>query len=72
MDQGGVQKEFFQAVSDTLVDPSYHMFTYNTETRISWFDAHSLEPVSSFEFAGVVSAWAVIFFCCCFCFFVFP
>lgn len=62
VDQGGVQKEFFQAISDTLLDPTYGMFTYSQETRFSWFNAKSLEPASSFEFAGIVSFFILFFY----------
>ena len=59
MDQGGVQKEFFQDLIDQLLDPIYGMFTYDTETRFSWFNPASLEHDSQFELIGTILGLAL-------------
>ncbi|KAH6569688.1 hypothetical protein BASA50_002730 [Batrachochytrium salamandrivorans] len=37
IDEGGVQKEFFQLVVRDMFNPSYGMFRYNEESRMCWF-----------------------------------
>ncbi|ORZ27851.1 hypothetical protein BCR41DRAFT_409810 [Lobosporangium transversale] len=37
IDEGGVQKEFFQLAMRELIDPKYGMFTTNEESRLCWF-----------------------------------
>lgn len=59
MDQGGVQKEFFQILVNQLVDPAYGMFTYDTETRYVWINGHSLESERHFELVGIVIGMAL-------------
>lgn len=59
MDQGGVQKEFFQAVVEQLVDPSYGMFTYDEDNRYSWLNGASLESERQFELVGIVIGLAL-------------
>ncbi|KAJ3051954.1 hypothetical protein HK097_007043 [Rhizophlyctis rosea] len=59
MDQGGVQKEFFQVLVGMLLDPSYGMFTYDDETRFSWINGASLEPERHFELIGTVFGLAL-------------
>ncbi|KAJ1562932.1 hypothetical protein HK405_005796 [Cladochytrium tenue] len=59
MDQGGVQKEFFQVLAAALFDPAYGMFVYEEETRACWFNAASLEPERQFELVGTVIGLAL-------------
>ncbi|CAO3590665.1 unnamed protein product [Absidia cylindrospora] len=40
VDEGGVQKEFFQLMVRELFDLKYGMFTFNDESRLCWFNAH--------------------------------
>ena len=37
IDEGGVQKEFFQLILRQMFDLNYGMFTYDEETRCFWF-----------------------------------
>ncbi|RKP35922.1 hypothetical protein BJ085DRAFT_15729, partial [Dimargaris cristalligena] len=37
IDEGGVQKEFFQLVVREMFDAKYGMFEFNEETRLCWF-----------------------------------
>ncbi|OBZ82387.1 Ubiquitin-protein ligase E3A, partial [Choanephora cucurbitarum] len=37
VDEGGVQKEFFQLIVREIFDPKYGMFTFNEESRLCWF-----------------------------------
>ena len=47
LDEGGVQKEFFQIVIRDLFDPKYGMFVNDEESRCFWFSAHTLEVCPS-------------------------
>jgi len=59
MDQGGVQKEFFQVLLNRLLDPNYGMFVDDPETRFLWINGHSLEPERHFELVGSVIGLAL-------------
>ncbi|KAI9218847.1 hypothetical protein BC828DRAFT_350006, partial [Blastocladiella britannica] len=59
MDQGGVQKEFFQVLLSQLLDPVYGMFTYDDATRYSWVNAASLDSTRQFELVGTIFGLAV-------------
>jgi hypothetical protein len=37
VDEGGVQKEFFQLVIRQIFDPAFCMFSYDEDTRLFWF-----------------------------------
>ena len=43
IDEGGVQKEFFQLIFAQIFDVSYGMFTYDDDSRLYWFNRSSLE-----------------------------
>ncbi|GJJ76063.1 ubiquitin-protein ligase E3 A [Entomortierella parvispora] len=43
IDEGGVQKEFFQLAMRELIDPKYGMFTTNEESRLCWFAQSPLD-----------------------------
>jgi ubiquitin-protein ligase E3 A len=57
VDQGGVQKEFFQQAVEYLLDPAFGMFTIDPETRFAWFNPSSTE--GEFELVGVVIGLAL-------------
>ncbi|TPX34534.1 hypothetical protein SmJEL517_g02894 [Synchytrium microbalum] len=59
MDQGGVQKEFFQVLCSQLLDPAYGMFTQDEETRLVWINGSSLESEAQFELVGTVIGLAL-------------
>ncbi|KAJ3022896.1 hypothetical protein HKX48_004939 [Thoreauomyces humboldtii] len=59
MDQGGVQKEFFQVIVNMLLDPAYGMFTYDEETRFCWLNGASLESEQEFELVGTIVGLAL-------------
>jgi ubiquitin-protein ligase E3 A len=59
MDQGGVQKEFFQVLIDMLLDPAYGMFVYDEETRYNWINGASLENEKQYELVGSVIGLAL-------------
>jgi ubiquitin-protein ligase E3 A len=59
LDQGGVQKEFFQVLLDQLMDPHYGMFTYEEESRLCWINGASLEPESHFQLIGIIIGLAL-------------
>ncbi|ETI37863.1 hypothetical protein F443_16266 [Phytophthora nicotianae P1569] len=59
IDEGGVQKEFFQILIRQLLDPAYGMFTYDEETRTLWFNSDSLEVTMEFELIGTLLGLAI-------------
>ncbi|KAJ3092692.1 hypothetical protein HK102_004154 [Quaeritorhiza haematococci] len=59
MDQGGVQKEFFQVLVGLLLDPAYGMFSYDEETRYCWINGASLESEKQFELVGIAIGLAL-------------
>lgn len=59
MDQGGVQKEFFQVIVNMLLDPAYGMFVYDEETRFCWINGASLESEKEFELVGIIVGLAL-------------
>jgi ubiquitin-protein ligase E3 A len=59
MDQGGVQKEFFQVLISDIIDPNFGMFIYDPETRFTWFNPATLEPSSQFELVGMIVGLAL-------------
>ena len=59
VDVGGVQQEMFRVLFGQALDPSYGMFTVDEETRMTWFQPESLEPLFKFEALGVLMSLAV-------------
>lgn len=59
VDQGGVQKEFFQICMDSLLDPVHGLFTLDAETRYSWFSPNAIESESHFELVGILMGLAL-------------
>lgn len=54
IDEGGVRKEFFQVLLDSLLSPDYGMFTCNEQTRSCWFRVDCLEPTQSWSIVGMI------------------
>ncbi|CAK0890930.1 unnamed protein product [Prorocentrum cordatum] len=59
VDEGGVQKEFFQLLLEQLYDPNFGMFTYNADNKTYWFSHTSLETNLNFELFGVLLGLAI-------------
>ncbi|KAI9311923.1 hypothetical protein BX666DRAFT_876111 [Dichotomocladium elegans] len=62
VDEGGVQKEFFQLVIRELFDPKYGMFAMNEESRLYWFapnPARDQENLAEFKLSGLLLGLAV-------------
>lgn len=59
VDEGGVQKEFFQLLIRKLFDPAYTMFTYNQESRMLWFNGNTFEANVKFELLGILLGIAI-------------
>ncbi|KAL3657909.1 hypothetical protein V7S43_017108 [Phytophthora oleae] len=59
IDEGGVQKEFFQILIRQLLDPAYGMFTYDEDTRTLWFNSDSLEATMEYELIGTLLGLAI-------------
>lgn len=58
VDEGGVQKEWFQLLVKELFDPKYGMFVVDDETRTQWFNMASTD-YAEFELLGKVLGLAV-------------
>ena len=59
VDEGGVQKEFFQLLIRKLLDPNYTMFTYKEDSRMLWFNGNTFESNMKFELIGMVMGIAI-------------
>ncbi|CAN0125362.1 unnamed protein product [Scytosiphon promiscuus] len=59
VDEGGVQKEYFQVMLRELLDPKYSMLKYDEETRRLWFNSDSLEAQEEFELVGMLLGIAI-------------
>jgi hypothetical protein len=59
VDSGGVQQELFRVLFGQALDPSYGMFTVDEQTRMTWFQPESLEPLFKFEALGILMSLAV-------------
>ncbi|CAG8475728.1 4970_t:CDS:10 [Paraglomus occultum] len=53
-DQGGVQKEFFQILLESLIDPKWGLFIFDERTRCHWINGASDASDRKFELVGVV------------------
>ncbi|KAK9903911.1 hypothetical protein WJX75_000261 [Coccomyxa subellipsoidea] len=59
VDEGGVQKEFFQLLMRELFDANFGMFRMDPELRTFWFRASSLDLAMEFELVGLMLALAI-------------
>jgi hypothetical protein len=59
VDEGGVQKEFFQVMLRELLDPNYGMFLYNEKLRQLWFNADTFETPVKFILFGTLLGIAI-------------
>lgn len=54
VDEGGVQKEFFQLLVRELFNPDYGMFTYDQRIHYHWFRPSKLDMETEFELVGIL------------------
>lgn len=54
IDEGGVQKEFFQLIVQQILDPKFGMFVYEEESHMLLLSQHSLDNGDEFELIGIV------------------
>ena len=59
VDEGGVQKEYFQVITRELIDPKYGMFISNKKSRTLWLNGRSFEAPVRFELIGTLLGVAV-------------
>jgi ubiquitin-protein ligase E3 A len=59
IDEGGVRKEYFQCVMKEILNPQYHLFTFNEENRLYWFNGQTFEPNINFELVGTLMGIAL-------------
>eukprot|EP00339_Tiarina_fusa_P022530 CAMPEP_0117061504 /NCGR_PEP_ID=MMETSP0472-20121206/42813_1 /TAXON_ID=693140 ORGANISM="Tiarina fusus, Strain LIS" /NCGR_SAMPLE_ID=MMETSP0472 /ASSEMBLY_ACC=CAM_ASM_000603 /LENGTH=359 /DNA_ID=CAMNT_0004780197 /DNA_START=1077 /DNA_END=2156 /DNA_ORIENTATION=+ len=58
IDEGGVQKEFFQLIVRELFDANFGMFTLNKETNCYWL-SHTSEDTKEFLLIGLILGLAI-------------
>ena len=59
VDEGGVQKEFFQLLVRELFDVEYGMFEYKEETNLYWIKKDTFESPLKFELIGIIIGLAI-------------
>jgi len=59
IDQGGVQKEFFQLVVREIFDAKFGMFVHDEKTRSYWFNSASLDTRLEYELIGTILGLAI-------------
>ncbi|CAH1248352.1 UBE3A [Branchiostoma lanceolatum] len=59
LDMGGLQKEFFQMITESVFDPNYGMFVYLEESRSLWINGESPESDGEFELVGIILGLAI-------------
>ena len=58
IDEGGVQKEFFQLIVKELFDPQFGMFTLNEKTNCYWM-SHTSEDLNEVKLIGIIIGLAI-------------
>ncbi|WIA41938.1 hypothetical protein OEZ86_009249 [Tetradesmus obliquus] len=59
VDEGGLQKEFFQLLVRECFNPEFGMFVYSEETHLHWFHASSMDLDTEFELIGILIGLAI-------------
>ncbi|CEP01414.1 unnamed protein product (mitochondrion) [Plasmodiophora brassicae] len=59
IDEGGIQKEFFQLLVKQLFNPAYGMFIVDDETHTYWFNKDSFESKHEYELIGAMLGLAI-------------
>ncbi|CAO3657776.1 unnamed protein product [Umbelopsis ramanniana] len=62
IDEGGVQKEFFQLIVRELFDPKYGMFMFDDDSRLCWFKSDPTDDhvaISEYKLVGMLLGLAV-------------
>lgn len=62
VDEGGVQKEFFQLIVREIFDSKYGMFTFNEESRLCWFSPNPVLDdinIREYKLVGLLLGLAV-------------
>jgi ubiquitin-protein ligase E3 A len=54
IDEGGLQKEFFQLLIEKLFDTNYGMFVYNKDNHFYWFNINSFEVEQEYHLIGIL------------------
>ena len=52
IDQGGLKKEFFMLLTRQIFNEKDNLFTYNTKSRLFWFNLNSNQENSKYELIG--------------------
>jgi len=59
VDEGGVQKEFFQLLVRQCFNAEFGMFTYDEDTRLNWFMPSNMDLELEFELIGILIGLAI-------------
>ncbi|XP_062513576.1 probable E3 ubiquitin-protein ligase HERC4 isoform X2 [Corticium candelabrum] len=58
-DAGGVKKEFFLLLMQSLLNPDFGMFTVFEESQLTWFLENSMEELQLFRLVGIICGLAI-------------
>ena len=58
IDEGGLQKEFFQLIIKELFDPKFGMFSLNKISNTYWM-SHTSEDLNEFKLIGIIIGLAI-------------
>eukprot|EP00882_Tetradesmus_deserticola_P023656 GHRQ01025760.1.p1 GENE.GHRQ01025760.1~~GHRQ01025760.1.p1 ORF type:complete len:434 (+),score=180.85 GHRQ01025760.1:112-1413(+) len=59
VDEGGLQKEFFQLLVRECFNPEFGMFVHSDETHLHWFHASSMDLDTEYELIGILIGLAI-------------
>lgn len=59
VDEGGVRREFFQLITEELLNEKYGIFIYDNNTRTYWFNLATLESNMTYELIGKIIGIAI-------------
>jgi len=59
IDEGGVQKEWFQLIIKEIFHEKYGMFALNKDSRRYWFNKNSMEAANEFQLIGIMLGLAI-------------
>lgn len=59
VDEGGVQREFFRLLSDSMFSPDYGMFKADPESHYIWFNPATFNDPKDFELVGTLFGLSV-------------
>ena len=59
VDQGGLKKEFFMLITRKIFTEEYNLFSYNSKTKLFWFNLRSSHQSKNYELIGIIFGLAI-------------